>query len=258
MRMVIPDGAPGPMSDADIDAAYAWPVDTVGAGHWVRANMVSTLDGRGAGPDGLSDPISSPADKKVFGRLRGLADAIVVGAGTVRAENYRPARPKADFAERRAASGQRPAPVVAIVSRSLDLNFDAELFTAPAGDSDLARPLVLTCRTGNESRRGAAAAVCDLIDCGEEDVDLRRAVEALVDRGLPRIHSEGGPTLLARLAADGVLDELDLTLSPVLQGGDETRILTGPELPGAPRPMLLRHVLAADSMLFLRYVRAAS
>jgi riboflavin biosynthesis pyrimidine reductase len=147
--------------------------------------------------------------------------------------------------------------VVAIVSRSLRLDLDSELFTAPARDSDLARPLVLTCRTGNESRRGATAAVADLIDCGEDDVDLRLAVAALVDRGLPRIHSEGGPTLLARLVTDGVLDELDLTLSPVLQGGDETRILSGPELPGAPRQLALRHVLAAESMLFLRYVRAA-
>lgn len=134
MRMLWPE-ARDPLDDAGIDDAYAWP-----PGLWLRANMVSTADGAARSPDGLSAGISSPVDKRVFGRLRGLADAILVGAGTVRAEGYRPARPKRSFEARRAAAGQRPAPVIVVVTRSLDLAPDLPLFAGP-----VERPVVLTC-----------------------------------------------------------------------------------------------------------------
>ena len=98
MRMLWPE-ARDALDDAGIDDAYAWP-----PGRWLRANMVSTADGAARSPDGLSAGISSPVDKRVFGRLRGLADAILVGAGTVRAEGYRPARPS----DRSRRAGPRP------------------------------------------------------------------------------------------------------------------------------------------------------
>ncbi|MHC5908602.1 dihydrofolate reductase family protein, partial [Streptomyces sp. S6] len=113
--------------------AYAYP-----PGVWLRANMVSTLDGAGQ-HDGRSHPISGTADMRIFGVLRALADVVVVGAQTVRQEQYGPARAREEFAARRAAAGQGPAPAVAVVSASLDLDFSAPLFTSP-----LVPTLVLT------------------------------------------------------------------------------------------------------------------
>ena len=121
---------------------------------WLRANMVSTLDGA-AQHDGRSQPLSGAADMRIFGTLRALADAVVVGAETVRQEGYRPARAREGFAELRAAAGQGPAPAIAVVSASLDLDFSLPLFTSP-----LVPTLVLTGAaappTGSPRRRRRA------------------------------------------------------------------------------------------------------
>lgn len=125
---------------AELAAAYAYPEPTA-AGQpvpWLRANMVSTLDGA-AQHDGRSQPISSATDMRIFGTLRALADVVVVGAETVRQEGYRPARARADFAQMREAAGQGPAPAIAVVTASLDLDFSLPLFTSP-----LVPTLVLT------------------------------------------------------------------------------------------------------------------
>ncbi|MEU3176485.1 dihydrofolate reductase family protein, partial [Streptomyces sp. NPDC007000] len=117
---------------AELAAAYAYPEPEPGGGRrpWLRANMVSTLDGA-AQHEGRSQPISSPADMRVFGTLRALADVVLVGAETVRQEGYRPARARAGFAAAREAAGQGPAAAIAVVSASLDLDFSLPLFTSP-------------------------------------------------------------------------------------------------------------------------------
>lgn len=243
------------VTDTELDAAYAWP-GWPAAAPWLRANMVATLDGSARAPDGLSEGISSVADRRVFGRLRGLADVVLVGAGTVREEGYRPSRLKPEFTERRADAGQGVVPVVAVVSRSLRLDLSAELFVAP-----LVRTLVITSATAEPEQLDRVRAVADVVALGEDDVDLGAAVIALRERGLARIHAEGGPTLLAQLAALDLLDELLLTVSPVLAGGalaDGTalpRILGGHALEDAPRPMRLHHLLEDDGSLFLSYRR---
>ncbi|MFE3287720.1 dihydrofolate reductase family protein, partial [Streptomyces sp. NPDC059233] len=113
----------------ELAEAYAYPA--LGPGeHWLRANMVSTLDGAGQ-HDGRSQPISGETDMRIFGTLRALADVVVVGAETVRQEGYRPARAREVFAARRAAAGQGPAPVIAVVTASMDLDFALPLFTSP-------------------------------------------------------------------------------------------------------------------------------
>lgn len=89
--------------------AYAYPALPAGEGAWLRANMVSSLDGAGQ-HDGRSQPLSSDADMRIFGTLRGLADVVVVGAETVRLEGYRPARAREAFAARRAAADRAPPP----------------------------------------------------------------------------------------------------------------------------------------------------
>lgn len=107
--------------------AYAYPS---GQDVWLRANMVSTLDGA-AHHDGRSQGISCAADMRIFGTLRGLADAVLVGAETVRLEGYRPARAREAFAARRQAAGQGPAPAIAVITASLNLDFSLPLFTSP-------------------------------------------------------------------------------------------------------------------------------
>lgn len=252
MRMLLPRVSDG-LSDADLDAAYSWP-GWPEPQPWLRANMVATADGAARGPEGLSGAISGEADKRVFGRLRGLADVVLAGAGTVRAEGYRPAREKPSFAERRREAGQAPAPVIAVVTRSLDLDLTSELFATPGS-----RPLVVTAGSSDPDLRRAVGEHADVIVAGGHDVDLADAVRQLHERGLVRIHAEGGPHLLADLAAADLLDDLCLTVSPVLAGGsydDEPqipRVLAGAVLPDAPRPLSLVHVLEDAGTLFLRY-----
>ena len=250
--MILPVARPS-LTDEDVDRAYAWPDWPVPTA-WLRANMVMTVDGAARSPSGVSADISSDADRRIFGRLRGLADVVLAGAGTVRAEGYRPARAKPDFAERRAAAGQTPVPAIAVVSRSLDLDLTSPLFTDAAP-----RTIVITCASHDGGRIDAVAAVADVVVAGEDDVDLHRAIGALHERGLHRVHCEGGPTLLADLAAQGLLDELLVTLSPMLAGGayadgsSVPRILDGSALPVSPRPLRLHHALEDDGTLFLSY-----
>lgn len=233
---------PGELADA-----YAYPS---GTRPWLRANMVSTLDGA-AQHDGRSQPISCSADMRIFGTLRGLADAVVVGAETVRLEGYRPARAREVFAERRAAAGQGPAPAIAVVSASLELDFSLPLFTEP-----LVPTLVLTGASAPETRvRAAEKAGVHVVTAGTgAGADPARVVQALGERGLTRLLTEGGPRLLGQFVAAGVLDEMCLTLSPTLTAGDAQRIAGGPSL-AVPERFSLASVLEEAGFLFTRYRR---
>lgn len=231
------------LSDDDLRTLYAYPADRP----WVRANMVSSLDGA-ATVDGRSEGLSSSPDKTVFALLRGLCDVVLVGAGTARAEGYRALRAKSEYAGARAALGQRPVPVLALVSGRLELDPSSALFTAEAE-----RTVVITCAASDPAARERLAVVADVVVAGEDDVDLPFAVRALTDRGLSRVLCEGGPTLLAHLVAAGLLDELCLTVSPVLVGGDARRITSGP--PAGPRPLQLASALGEQDVLLLRYRR---
>ncbi|MFD9909564.1 pyrimidine reductase family protein [Streptomyces sp. NPDC059063] len=228
--------------------AYAYPA---GPGAWLRANMVSTLDGA-AQHDGRSQPISSATDMRIFGTLRGLADAVVVGAQTVRQEGYRPARAREAFAARRAAAGQAPAPAVAVVSASLDLDFTLPLFTAP-----LTPTLVVTGAAAPADRLDAARkAGVEVVIAGDGAVvEPARVVGELGERGLTRLLTEGGPRLLGQFVAADVLDELCLTVSPMLTAGAAQRIAGGPAL-AVPERFALTSVLEEAGFLFTRYRRS--
>lgn len=228
--------------------AYAYPPREDGP--WLRANMVGSLDGA-AHAEGRSAPLSSEGDMRLFGVLRALADVVVVGAETVRQEGYRPAKAREAFAARRAADGQSPAPAIAVISRRLDLDFTAPLFTGPAVPT-----LVLT---GADTPRAAVAAAeaagAVLVPAGEGDgVDPVRAVRELAARGFARLLCEGGPRILAQFAAAGALDELCLTLSPLVIGGDAPRIMNGPGVV-PPARFVPVSILEEDGFLFSRYVR---
>lgn len=230
MRRWMPD----PSDDVDLAAAYAVP-----GGRHVRANFVASLDGS-VTLEGKSEGLSSDADRRLFHLLRALSDVILVGAGTVRAERYRGAR---------AIDGRTPPPI-AVVSRSLDLDPGARLFT-----DTLARPIVLTCEASPGERREALAAVADVVVAGADTVDIRGALDALDERGLRRVICEGGPHLLGWLVAAGCLDELCLTLSPLIAGGTAGRIIAGLRTQ-IGEPMRLVHVLEDSGHLFLRYSSA--
>ncbi|GBP98866.1 pyrimidine reductase family protein [Streptomyces spongiicola] len=232
---------------AELADAYAYPA---AGGPWLRANMVSSLDGA-AQHDGRSQPLSSDADMRIFGTLRALADAVVVGAETARQEAYRPARARDAFAERRAAAGQGPAPAVAVVSASLDLDFSLPLFTSP-----LVPTLVLTGAAAPPERVAAAEeAGAEVIVAGDgTGVDPARAVGALAGRGLRRLLTEGGPRLLGQFVGSGVLDELCLTVSPTLTSGTAQRIAYGSGR-AVPERFALVSLLEEAGFLFTRYRR---
>jgi riboflavin-specific deaminase-like protein len=240
VRQLLPIAA----EDVDLRALYAFPTDRP----WVRANMVASVDGS-AVREGRSEGLSGAADKKVFGVLRGLCDAVLVGAGTARVEGYRGLKARATYAEVRAEHGQSSAPRLVVVSRRLDLDPTSELF---AGDQ---RTIVVTHRTSNEGARERLAEVADILVAGEDAVDLPAALDELIERGLSRILCEGGPNLLADLAGCGRLDELCLTISPVVIGGTGSRVLSGPGL-DIDVSLRLAHLLEEDGVLLGRWVSA--
>ncbi|MCH0561659.1 MULTISPECIES: pyrimidine reductase family protein [unclassified Streptomyces] len=246
------DGGGREWTLAELADAYAYPEQPPGELRpWLRANMVSTLDGA-AQHDGRSQPISNATDMRVFGTLRALADVVIVGAETVRQEGYRPARARAEFAARREAAGQAPAPAVAVVTASLDLDFSLPLFT-----SSLVPTLVVTGAAASPERRAAAEkAGAQVLVAGDgAGVDPVRAVAALAGRGYFRLLTEGGPRLLGQLVASGVLDELCLTISPMLTAGGAQRIAGGPSVT-VPHRFALMSLLEEDGFLFSRYRRS--
>ena len=213
----------------------------------VRVNFVSSLDGA-VTVDGYSEGLSGAADKLVFGILRAACDVLLVGAGTLRHEGYGPVRLSADRRERRVAAGLPEVPVLAVVSGRLDLSPDhPALADAPV------RPVVITRAAAPEDRREALSAVADVLVCGNSEVDLGGALDELAARGLRQVLCEGGPYLLSALHRADRVDELCLTLAPVLAGPGPGRITAGE--PAEARRMALGHVAEEDGSLFLRYVR---
>jgi len=244
MRALLPD----PSDHVDLEAAYAPPATTAATRPFVRVNMISSLDGA-ITVHGRSGQLGGAGDREVFAVLRSLTDVILVGAGTVRAEGYGPARLDADAQARRRARGQTPTPPIAVVSRSCHLDWDSPFFT----DTD-ARPIVITTADANADARKRAESMVDVVTAGTGDVDLAVALGALHERGARSVLGEGGPRLNAQLAAAGLIDELCLTLSPRLVAGDGPRLFAGSELPEPSRlePVSL---LEDDGFFFLRLRR---
>lgn len=242
-----PSDASDGVDESDVERLYAYP-DAL-ARPWVRVNFVSSTDGA-VTVSGKSHGLSSPADKRLFAMIRDLADVILVGSGTALVEGYRGVRPSEVRDDRRARHGLSPLPPIAVVTRHCSVAPDSGLITDTA-----AQPIVITCAAAPKTRRNALAeAGADVVLAGSDDVDLRTALTALADRGLLRIACEGGPRLFGTLIADDLVDELCLSMAPLLAGGDAGRIGDG-ALPAAPRELRLASVLADDDMLFLRYLR---
>jgi riboflavin biosynthesis pyrimidine reductase len=215
----------------------------------VRVNFVASIDGA-ATDHGLSGGLSGHADKRVFDLLRRLSDVILVGAGTVRAEGYGAMRLDATSVKLRRASGLADQPVFAIVSGTLGLDPESKVFTdAPV------KAIVVTIDTSSDVKKEAFSRVADVLVCGKETLDVNAMLDAFAQRGLRQVLCEGGPTLFGTLLDADRVDELCLTISPVLEAGGARRIVAG--APEKARRKMLHHVLVSDGTLMLRYLRAA-
>ncbi len=245
------DGAP--LGVEEVVESFAWGARDAATPRerpHVALNMVSSVDGR-ATVDGRSGPLSDAADRALFHALRAAVDGVLVGAGTVRAERYGPMIRDASVRERRRARGLREQPLACVVSGRLSLSADIPLLADPD-----AHVVVLT--PSPASLTGVAAHV-EYVRAEHDGVlDLPRALAELRERhGVRTLLCEGGPHLNAELLRASLVDELLLSLAPVIAGGEEVsgeslRIVAGSEL-DAPLALELLGVLEHASHLFLRY-----
>ncbi|MFG1604127.1 dihydrofolate reductase family protein [Actinoplanes sp. NPDC049265] len=273
VRRLWPDQS-GPLDDDALRDCYAYP-----AGRTLRVNFVSSVDGA-ATVDGRSGGLGGPGDKRIFDLLRAGCDALLVGANTLRTEGYDALRPDPEW---RKANGLPAYPIMSILSSSLDLDPDQAVFaeapqppivftvpraaarTAPDAVTRTAPEAATRTAPDTATRAHPAAATrahpaadpgAAPADLGAELIavsDLAGAVAALRQRGAANILCEGGPSLFGQLIAADLVDELCLTISPRLAGGNAGRIAHGP--PTEAREMALRHVLTDGNQLFLRYAR---
>jgi riboflavin biosynthesis pyrimidine reductase len=239
LRRLLPD----PVDVVDLVEAYPYPPEAT----WLRANMVTSLDGA-ATINGRAGGLGNATDQQVLGLLRALADVVIAGAGTVTAEGYGPARARPQYQELRAAAGQPSAPRMVVVSQRLQLDFESKYFT-----DALQPPIIVTCDAAPADRLLAARNVAEVVVAGDSVVSPALMVNALVALGQRRLLCEGGPTLLATVAADGVLDELCLTIAPLLVAGPSRRVLEGALLEPAPKLALTQLLQDDDDLLYARY-----
>jgi riboflavin biosynthesis pyrimidine reductase len=219
-----------------------------GAGSRPRiiADMIASVDGRAA-VDGKSVGLGHPADRALLRELRTAADAVLVGTGTLRAEGYANLLDP-DQRARRCARGLPPTPLVCTVSRNLEVPRGVPLFA----EAD-ARVAIYTEAAG--SVRGAGADV-HVHRFAPGQLGLSGVIDHLAtEYGVRAVLCEGGPTLLRRLVADALLDDLFLTVSPMLVAGDAPAPLSGPVLHPVRR-LSLRHVARADDHVLLHYAVA--
>ncbi|WP_419926711.1 dihydrofolate reductase family protein [Candidatus Poriferisocius sp.] len=212
---------------------------------WLMLNMVTSADGA-TSASGVSGGLSSPEDREVFAAIRAVSDVILVAAETVRREGYGPPKTCPEAAEARASRGQSPRPRVAVVSRSLDLDFTAPLF------DDHPPPMLFTVADPPPDRLARAEAAAAVHRLGTHRVDLPEVLRRIGQSGARVVLAEGGPSLNGQILAAGVLDEMCWTISPTLAGGDTPRMTQGAP-PRIDRLKLVR-VLAQGHTLFLRYL----
>ncbi len=209
---------------------------------WLRATMVATIDGAVADADGRSGGISGEADRQLFKVLRSMADAVVVGARTAQAEHYR-----------------RATTPVVLLSRTLDLDLTTPLLATPRTPG-LAEVLVVAPQNVAPALRDAvtehASAVggIELLTAGDDTLDLHETLHLLRDRGLEHLHGEGGPALLAALLSEGLVDELCLTTSPYVVGGEAPRIVGGRPVLTSGTPWRAAALYEDEGFFFTRWL----
>ncbi len=239
------------LEQADLIQLYRHPAPEAGA--WLRTNFVTTLDGSIQGADGRSGSINTASDQEIFALHRALADAVVVAGGTARNEGYRAVDLAPWQQELRLAEGLAPEPTLVIISRS------AQIDPVVAQPVDGASGLVMIITTAGKPARDLAPlrdAGIEVVEYAGPEIDLAKVVDDLAGRGLPRLLCEGGPHLHRDLLAAGLVDELSLTLAPVVVAGDGLRTTTGAALDPPLDLELQFALLGDDGALFTSYRRA--
>jgi 5-amino-6-(5-phosphoribosylamino)uracil reductase len=212
---------------------------------WVLVNFVASLDG-GTALRGKSSSLGDEDDKTVFQALRAVPDIVLVGSGTVEAENYHPVTLDEDRRERRLAAGLTEVPVLAIVSGRLSFDPEARVFSDPEH-----RPMVITGPEANPAKLAMLGDAAEVIVL--DDMTPRSILTRLGAAGV--ILCEGGPTLVGQFVASHLVDEVNLTIAPTMISGRSARMAHGPEAE-PPLDMRLDRMLLGDRSLFLRYLRA--
>lgn len=234
-----------------IDRLWPDPLDAVSdeelvsrpVGPWLRVNFISSVDGA-ATVGGVSGGLGNDADKRSFELLRRVSDAVIVGAGTVRSEGYTALRVSDESVAWRVAHGMPAHPVFVLVSHHLDLDPASPIFT----DAPVTPVVVTTAQHDVSGFEGLARVIV----AGDATVDVHVMLDALHGMGLRALLNEGGPSLFGSLLAAGVVDELRLTVSPLLVAGDAPRIARGSM--DAPAHARLDQVFASDGALLLSYL----
>ena len=229
---------PGPSEEIDLDVAdsrdrllelYRPPLT-----RWLRLNLITSVSGSAAGSDGTSETLTNPADRKILGVIRELADVVLIGAQSVRAEGF---------------SLPRKARL-AIVTRSGDLSGHRI-----AGPIEPGRLFVLCPAAAAENAASLAGAEIIVVDSADGSLRADAILDALYSHGLESIVCEGGPNLAAQFAAAGLLDEVCLSTSPSL-GGPSLPLL-GSEL--APIALELSSLMIDESSgLYARWAIPAA
>ncbi|MFI6694130.1 dihydrofolate reductase family protein [Streptomyces sp. NPDC050433] len=248
MQRLFPAAETAPADPVELDhwlaREYAYP-----SRPWIRANMVASLDGASAWKS-RSAGLSGRADQALLAVLRALADVILVGAETARREEYGPADAHPNLTAARLAAGLPATPPIAVISRRLELADSLLDRQAPPGSETL----VITTRSAPPAgRRSLEDRGLEVIEAGEDDVDVREALRVLGARGMTAVLSEGGPRVLAQLQRHGLLDELCLSIAPRMVAGDAPRIVNGTE--EKLTELRLTALLEADGFLFTRHGR---
>lgn len=238
MRLIFPSPGRDLSADehelaAELAGIYAYP-----GGICVRANMIVSVDGA-ISVAGRSGGLSGAADRLLFQVLRGLADVIVVGAGTARAEHYGPAG-RSKWVER--------VPPIAVVTQGLSLDPDSSLIR----DAN-PKTIVLTTARASQDAVAKVSETADVVIAGQDSVTVAAILAELSGRGYRKILVEGGPRLLGQFAAADELHELCVTTSPLLEGGHSTGRMLAAAGEERTTKLTLKSVIEDEGFLLCRY-----
>lgn len=231
------------VDERELEGLYGYPADR----RWLAVNFVASADGA-VEVDGRSAGLSNPTDRRVYRLGSDLADVVLLGAGTATIEEFCGVHPDEQAAERRRRYGLSEVPPIAVVTTGRTLPPDAPVITEARTPT-----IVITCAAAPSKLCEAwTAEGATVLVAGEDTVDVKAAVGALEMLGLTRIDCEGGPRLFDSLIEAGLVDELRLTISPLLVSGMADRIACGPGV--VPTALELVSVLAEGDTLLLRYL----